>query len=208
MKKRYGILGGTFNPVHIAHLIMAECFCDDMKLDKCFFVPASLSPFKEEEDSAREIMPEDRFEMTRLAAKGNPRFETDRFEIDNQGVSYTYKTVDYFCQRYADAALFMLIGTDQARFFREWKNWMNILKKVQICVAYRLGESEVNKKEIDGILTVENKKPEWISAPALDISSTDIRNRIKTVKSVRYLVPDAVLDYIMKKKLYTTSASW
>ena len=202
MPQRIGIYGGTFNPVHNAHLIMAEHFCEEMSLDKCFFVPANISPFKTNNSSALSISSENRLEMLQIAIEENPKFVVDTFEIEKPDVSYTYLTVDYFREKYQNDGLFLLLGSDQALFFNKWKNWEQILSKVQICIAARNKLSKLKIKEINKLLTYKQKKPFFLNSPLIDISSTDIRNKIKTKKSIKYLVPDKLIDFIEKKRLY------
>lgn len=202
-KSRIGLFGGTFNPVHIAHLVIAERFCEELFLEKCYFVPANISPFKVNNDSANEVSPESRLEMLWLAIEGKKHFETDVFEIDNPDISYTFKTVDYFCEKYPYKDIFLLIGSDQAIFFKEWKNWEHILSKINICVALRSALTKEEREEINEILSYKGKKPYWLKSPIIEISSTEIRHRINSGKSIDYILPSKVKEFIFKNKLYS-----
>jgi nicotinate-nucleotide adenylyltransferase len=201
--KKIGIIGGTFNPIHIAHLVMADRFSEQMRLDKCYFVPAALSPFKTEQNPADFASPEHRLKMVKLAIEGNGAFKTDDVELKKGGISYSIDTISYFKNRFPDAEIFLLIGTDQAIDFKKWKAWVEILKTVQLCIVHR---PEILKDktdtEITEELTMAFKKPVWIHAPLLEISATEIRAKILKNESIRYIVPHEVKEYIFKNNLY------
>lgn len=205
MNKRIGIIGGTFNPIHIAHLIIAEIFYYQVKIDECFFVPTNISPFKLE-NSDELVSAEHRIEMLRLSLSDNKKFGIDYFEINRNQISYTIKTIEYFSQKFRSDNLFLLIGDDQAQDFQKWKEWEKILESVQICIARReivLSESE--KRNIDNKLTLNQKTPIWLDNPLLDISSKSIRERIRNNKPYRYLVTKEVELYIRNNALYKKS---
>lgn len=201
--KKIGIIGGTFNPIHIAHLVMADRFSEQMTLDECYFVPAALSPFKTEQNPADFASPEHRLKMVELAIAENPVFKMDNVELKKGGVSYSIDTISYFKNSFPDSDLFLLIGTDQAIDFKKWKAWEEILKTVQLCIVHR---PEILKDrtdtEITEELTVDFKKPVWIQAPLLEISATEIRAKIFKNESIRYIVPREVAEYIFKNNLY------
>ncbi len=203
VKKRIGIIGGTFNPPHIAHLIIADRFAEQMRLDECYFVPAALSPFKIDDDRSLYASPEERLQMVRLAIAHNPAFKTDHVELVKGGVSYSIDTISYCKNKFGDADLFLLIGTDQAVDFTKWKSWEEILKTVQLCIVRRpevlKGKTEM---EITEELTSGFKKPQWIDAPLMEISATEIRERVLHKKSIRFVVPGEVEEYILKNNLY------
>lgn len=198
---RIGIIGGSFNPIHIAHLIIADRFCDQMELDECFFVPAMQSPFKVR--GATLASPEDRLAMVRLATVQHPKFHVSDVEIRRGGVSYTIDTIRAFTQERSGSEIFLLIGSDQAVEFVRWREWENICKEAQLCIVRRpfLLTPEMEERMTE-TLTVDGRKPVWIGAPLLEISSTDIRNRVVAGKSINYLTVKAVRDYIDEKGLY------
>ncbi len=203
MKKRIGIIGGTFNPPHIAHLIIADRFAEQMRLDECYFIPAALSPFKIDDDRSLYASAEERLQMARLAIRQNPVFNVEDVELVKGGVSYSIDTISYFKNKFPEADLFLLIGTDQAVDFKKWKSWEEILKTVQLCVVRRpkalKGNTEV---EITEELKSGFKKPQWIDAPLMEISATEIRERVLHKKSIRFVVPRNVEEYIFKNNLY------
>ncbi len=202
-QQKIGIVGGSFNPVHIAHLIIADRFTEQLALDRTFFVPAYRSPFKLEEDPHEIATAQQRVEMLRLAIADHPKFAVEEYEIRRGGVSYTIDTVQYFREQFPRAALFLLIGSDQAAAFTRWHRWEEILQQVQICIARRpFAVPPDIERALTYTLTYEGKAPVWIDAPLLAISATMIRQRVQQGKSIRYLVPAAVERYIRSQKLY------
>ncbi len=203
MVQRVGIIGGSFNPVHIAHLIIADRFTEQMELEQTFFVPAYRSPFKLEEDPHEIATAQQRVEMLRLAIEGHPKFAIEEYEVRRGGVSYTVDTVQYFRQKFPDAQLFLLIGSDQAAAFTKWYQWEEILQQVQLCIARRpFAVPPDIERALTYTLTYQGKVPVWIDAPLLAISATMIRQRVQQGKSIRYLVPAAVERYINEHRLY------
>ncbi len=201
-----GIIGGTFNPIHTAHLAIAEQFYEQLGLNKCYFVPTYISPFKSESNSKSEVSPLHRAEMARLALGGNPHFQIDSFEIDRKEISYSYLTVNHFKKKFPDSKLYFLIGQDQANHFHKWRNWTEIVSVSQLTIAKRVDESQFatkNREDLSSRLTAGDNKPIWINNPNMEISSSDIRQRFNSGKSTNYLLPDSVYDYIRKNNIYT-----
>ncbi len=198
---RIGIIGGSFNPIHIAHLIIADRFADQMELDECVFVPAAQSPFKVR--SAELAPAEDRLAMVRLATIQHPKFRVSDAEIRRGGVSYTIDTLREFASANPGATLFLLIGSDQAVEFVRWREWEAICREAQLCIVRRpfLLTPEMEERMTE-TLTVDGRKPVWIGAPLLEISSTDIRHRVAAGKSINYLTVKAVRDHIAEQELY------
>lgn len=202
---KIGIIGGTFNPIHIAHLAIAEQFYDQIGLDMCYFVPTFQSPFKIDSNEENDINANHRLKMVELALGNNPHFKIDKYEVENQGVSYSYLTINHFKAKFPDSELFFLIGQDQANHFHKWKNWEEICKNSQLTIAKRIDENSFPTKEREQIiekLTVDGKEPIWINNTNMEVSSSDIRNRFKLKKSTNYLLPDKVYDYIKENSLY------
>lgn len=195
---KVGIFGGSFNPVQVAHLVIADRFVEELDLDICYFVPANLSPFKT--NTVSELFPaEQRIKMLQKAIKGNKRFAINTYEIDSGGISHTIDTIKHFRSLFPDDSLFMLIGSDHAANFQEWGEWESIIELVQLCIARRpYTVSDQDKDFITKNLTYDTKAPIWIEAPMLDISASEIRNRIKTGKSIKYIVPRKVEKYLIK----------
>lgn len=203
MKQRIGIIGGSYNPVHLAHLIIADRFAEQMKLDRIFLVPTYRSPFKLEKDGTEVASAEHRTAMLRLAVEYYPQFEIDTVEIHREGVSYTIDTVRYFKEQYPDAELFLLIGSDQAAAFTKWKDWQEIIHQVRLCVARR---PHTIPPEVERILSFtlsdDEGEPQWIDAPLMAFSSTDIRFRVSNGHSIKFVVPWKVEQYIYEHGLY------
>ncbi len=199
---KIGLFGGTFDPPHLAHLIIAQIFVDKFDLDKCFFVLANVSPFKNKKDVYKTSNIH-RLNMLKLSLKHNNKFIPELFEINRSGVSYTIDTINHFRIQYPRSELFLLIGTDQALKFRKWKNWGMILDIVNVCVADRF--KHPTKRQLETIsknLSHNGRQPLWLGNPIIDISSSIIRERIKKRESIKYFVTNDVEVYIKKNNLY------
>ncbi len=198
---KIGIYGGSFDPIHNAHLKMAEAFTESCSLDKCIFIPTATSPFKigERHTNARK-----RYDMIALAIEDRKNFEISDFEINNpDDISYTYKTILHLKQEYKNDELFLLIGGDNAVKFEKWKNWQDILMLVQLCIVNRPGTmTEKEKEEIKKALSNKSKEPHWVSAPLMEISSSIIRANVSKGFSINSLVPKKVENYIKQNRLY------
>ncbi len=186
---KIGILGGTFNPVHIGHLILAEEAREKLGLDKMIFVPAYLPPHKDNSDIAPA---NDRLSMVKIAIKANKFFQASDVEIKRDGRSYTIDTIREFKKVYPHDELYFIIGSDLLKYLDDWKDLQEIIRIVKFVAATRPGYPL-------------EKIPSHISTipiRAVDISGFEIRNAIKENKSFRYLVADGVFKYINKKRLY------
>lgn len=202
MKERIGIFGGSFNPVHIGHCIMAEQFVHEVQLTRCTFVPTNISPFKQ--NNVPDIDPIHRIKMLRIVTRGSNHFSVDDVELKRKGVSYTIDTIQYFRTKHPKADIFLLIGEDQAQEFTRWKEWQTILEQVQICIAART--NSVNTTALNDIktqLTLGTKEPVILQSPRIEISSSSIRSKIVNNVPVKYMVPEKVHRYIRKHSLYT-----
>ena len=191
---RIGILGGTFNPIHIGHLILAEEAHFKLKLDKLVFVPAFVPPHK---SSSEVINAKDRLEMVRLAIEDNPAFDLSTFEIDSKKKSYSIDTLKEFRVVYGEEVqLCFITGSDSLKDLFSWKNINDIFKISKFIVANRPGYpiKEV-PKEVDTVVITP-----------IEVSSLDIRKRLAEGRSIRYLVPEKVRKYILDRKLYLTKS--
>ncbi|MBI4355358.1 MAG: nicotinate-nucleotide adenylyltransferase [Candidatus Omnitrophica bacterium] len=187
---RLGILGGTFNPIHTGHLILAEEARAAFALDRCLFIPNALPPHKEEPSLASA---EHRLAMVRLAIDGHPVFEASELEIARGGRSYTVDTLEALRHRYGPTVeLFFLVGSDACGGLAHWKSMDRVMQLCHVVVAHRPGY-RVNVS-LAGVRLLE--------IPALDVSSTAIRQRLQAGRSIRYLVPEAVYHYLLTRQLY------
>lgn len=184
-----GLLGGTFNPVHLGHLILAEEIREKLSLDRIIFVPAYLPPHK---DIAEVAAAAERYKMIQLAIKGNKFFSVSDVEIKRDGRSYTIDTVKEFNKKYPNDDIYFITGSDLLKYLNEWKDLNEIIKIVRFVVATRPGYP---LEQIPSYIHT-------VAIRAVDISAFEIRFCIKENKSFRYLVPDSVFDYINKKRLY------
>ncbi|MBC7341715.1 MAG: nicotinate-nucleotide adenylyltransferase [Clostridia bacterium] len=197
----YGLMGGTFDPIHYGHLVTAEEARVEFGLKKVVFIPSGRPPHKEE----RPITPaQHRYIMTSLAVATNPFFEVSRVEVDRPGYSYTYETVKHFRELIgAEAEIFFITGADALLEILTWRNIDDLMSSCQFIGATRPG---YGIQELNGFQA--GLKPEYrsrihlLEVPALAISSTDIRRRVKSGRSIKYLVPEAVERYIISNRLY------
>lgn len=186
---KIGILGGTFNPIHIGHLILAEEVREKLKLDRVIFIPTYLPPHK---DSVNIAPASSRIAMVKLAIKGNKYFLVSDIEIKRDGKSYTIETIKEFKKIYPQDELYFIIGSDLLNYLDDWKDLSEITQVVKFIVATRPGYPL-------------EKIPSYISTVAIravDVSGYQIRKTIKENKSFRYLVPDRVFRYISRNRLY------
>ncbi|MFA4854539.1 MAG: nicotinate-nucleotide adenylyltransferase [Candidatus Omnitrophota bacterium] len=186
---RIGILGGTFNPVHIGHLILAEEAREKLGLDKIIFVPTALPPHKEDLNIAPAA---DRLKMIRLAIQGNRYFAVSDIEIKREGRSYTIDTLSELKLKYSRDELYFIIGSDLLKYLNEWKDLAQIIKMVKFLVATRPGYP---LEQIPNYIHT-------LAIRAVDVSGFEVRQCVRENKSFRYLVPDKVFGYINKRGLY------
>lgn len=197
--KKYGIFGGSFNPIHYGHLMICEYIKEEMGLDKVIFIPTGNPPHKDLELSAK-----DRYEMVRLAISPNPDFEISDIETTRVKKSYTVDTIRELKKIYKEEKLYFLIGLDSLFQLKTWMKIGDLSQEIEFVVALRPGyldREEVNK-EIDFLRENFGTKINLIKTPLYEISSTDLRDRIREGKSLRYLIPKKVLDYIEESGFY------
>lgn len=198
--KRLGVLGGSFDPVHLAHLLMAEAVREALALDLVLFVPAGVQPLKQ----GQPVTPaEDRLAMLELAVADNPCFAISRVDVDRQGPSYTADTVRQLREQWGGVTLQMwfIIGSDSLASFPRWRDPLAILAETRLAVVRRPGidvDMPVLEQTVPGLGT----SVDWVDAPLVAISSTDIRQRVKEGRSIRYRVPESVREYIESRNLY------
>jgi nicotinate-nucleotide adenylyltransferase len=200
--KRVGIMGGTFDPIHLGHLVTAEAARSEFNLERVIFVPSGQPPHKKKKNiSAKEF----RYLMTFLATATNPYFEVSRTEIDRHGESYTIDTVKYMKDKmFSGGELFFITGADAILEIVTWKNVNELLEVVTFIAATRPGY-DLNELKTRLSKELDNRFLEKIIAlevPAMAISSTDIRLRMKKNRSIKYLLPESVENFIHKNNLY------
>ncbi len=186
---RLGVFGGSFDPVHVGHLIVAEAAADILQLEKILFVPARVQPFKIGQHSASA---EDRVAMLQLAIAENPRFSLDRREIERAGPSYTVDTLRELHSETPQDELFLLVGADAAWDLPRWHDAELLTRYANLIALSRPG------LEIPDFEMIS----EAVDVPAINLSATHIRQSISKGVSLRYLLPSAVLEYIESNGLY------
>ena len=203
---KIGIYGGTFNPPHIGHIRAACCAVSVLGLQKLLLIPDRIAPHKVMPESS--AAPEQRLQMVRLCADGDPYLEVTDMELKREGPSYTYQTVQALKEQYPDDSLFLLIGTDMFLTFQQWKNAEYLWKNVTLGVFYRGQKDEVNaiarhKEEMEAL----GAKVVLIENPVVDISSTQLR-RLLAFDCAGPFLPKGVYDYIRSNKLYGTGENY
>lgn len=192
---KFGLFGGTFNPIHHGHLINAQFVREKFDLDKLFFIPSLKPVHKELSDDVQAMH---RFDMITLAiGKESPFFEVSKCEIERRSPSYTILTIGEFEVKFPGIKLYLIIGGDSYNEIETWKDYHEIQKRISIIVLKRPGTELAQKNKGDfeaGLEIIEN--------PMIDISSSCIRKRIAEGKSIKYLVPETVEKYIKEKELY------
>lgn len=189
-----GVMGGTFDPIHHGHLVAASEVMTVFGLDKVVFVPASVQPFK----AGRRVTPaEDRYLMTVVATASNPRFEVSRVDIDRGGITYTIDTLSDLREQMPDADFFFITGADALARIAQWKDAAKLFEMAHFIGVTRPGHSLA----VEGI---PRSAVSLLEVPAMAISSTDCRERVRRGAPVWYLVPDGVVQYINKHNLYVS----
>lgn len=201
-KMRIGIFGGSFDPIHLGHLILAEQCRQQASLDQVLFIPAAQGPHKENAPLATDRQ---RVEMIDLAIGGHPAFLRSSIEIDRGGISYTVDTLEQLKQQHPDDELLLLIGGDSLNNFHTWKDPQKILALATPLVMARPGEGDVDFELLADYVDADRLavvKSMAITAPLIDISSTSIRAAASDEASFRYLTPRSVERYIQTQKVY------
>ena len=194
---KLGIYGGTFNPLHTGHLLIAQEFYEQCELDRVIFIPSARPPHKRLSDV---LAPEHRYQMALAATMNDQRFEVSDMEIQRPGLSYTIETLEAFRQTYGqESALYFAIGADSLVDIASWRRPDQVFELATIVVVPRPGFDIRRAPEPwrDRVIVLRTRE--------LDISSTDIRKRVAQGRSVRYLVPDPVERYINDHGLYQSA---
>lgn len=196
---RLAMLGGSFNPIHIGHLLLADEVCHRLGYDKVLFVPVNIPPHKELAEGASS---QQRLEMIQLAIEGNPRFAVETCELERGGISYTYDTIQYLGKKYGsqlEGKLGLIMGDDLVEGFEEWGHYQELPELADIVLARRICWDGTQRKDFpyphieleNGILPVSSSQIRAAGAASDGNGS-----------SWRYLVPESVYRYIIERKLY------
>ncbi|MCA9190443.1 MAG: nicotinate-nucleotide adenylyltransferase [Planctomycetales bacterium] len=202
--KRIGILGGSFDPIHLGHLLIAEIARDTLHLDQVRFMLAAISPLKQDRPPTSD---QGRLEMLQLAVAGNPAFQVDDRELRRGGVSYTVDSLRELHVEIPDAELFFLMGADSLVEFHRWKEPEAICQLSKVIVLLRGGQPKPDIVLLERYLGHAATEPDelFLTLPQLEISSSDIRQRVESGRSIRYQVPACVEAYIQAHSLYSKS---
>lgn len=187
-RKRVGILGGGFNPIHMGHLIMADQVCHQLALDNFFLMPSYESPHVDKKET---IDSNERVQMLKLAVEDNPNLGIELAEINRKGKSYTYDTMKKLVEANPDTDYYFIVGGDMIEYLPKWYKIDELMKMIQFVGVER---KESSKETSYPII--------WVDLPLIEISSSDIRKKIASNCSAKYFLPENVLNYIHKKGLY------
>jgi len=214
-QKRAGLFGGTFDPIHFGHLRAAEEIKQILELDKVYFIPSAIPPHKVDSKITHSSK---RLKMLKLAIEGNAYFDISEFELKSDTPSYTVKTLEYFNNIEPDQELYFIVGNEQFNYIESWKDYKRLFELTNFAVITRPGFSKPNSTKvplalkddfrydnsIENVISYTNKTKDivFIEIKGIEISSTDIRNFVKSKKSIKYLVPDKVQNFILSEKLY------
>ena len=188
---RIGLLGGSFDPPHNGHLLAAGDAHDALGLERLVFIPAAVQPLKAGQASATA---DQRLSMTRLLVSDDDRFSVDSIEIDRGGLSYTVETLTELSTQWAGAELFWFIGADVLDSFARWREPDRIVQLATVVILQRAGDAP-DLEQMPG-------SPRLLETRRIDISSTEIRQRVRAGKSIRGFVPEAVASFIAAERLY------
>ncbi len=188
-RRRIGILGGTFNPPHLGHLLMAEQVGNQLELDEVWFMPTAKPPHA---PGKKTIAAQHRLAMLQLAIQDNPLFKLQAYEVNRGGKNYTVDTMRHFQQKYPESDFYFIIGMDSANDLGTWRNIEELVNLTQLVGVTRPGQPPYQ-----GPYPIL-----WVDSPMVDLSSTEIRLRVYLEQSIKYQVPKAVEAYIYEHHLY------
>ncbi len=200
-KKKIGIMGGTFDPIHYGHLILAQAACEQFSLDKVWIMPDRQPPHKAGRTISRQ---EHRIAMARLAAEDDPRLELSLFEMERTGNTYTCDTLRLLRERYPHTDFYFIMGGDSVVNFHTWYHPEQIASLCTILAAGRPGacEGEALLRAVEHLRQAYGGKAYCLTVPSMDISSQMLRQLVEEGRSIRYYVPDPVRNYIARSGLY------
>ncbi len=200
---KIGIMGGTFNPIHIGHLMLAQGAAEEFELDEVWFVPTGYSYMKDKQEGISWPVASERLEMTRLAIRTNPVFECLDIEVKRAGNTYTYETLEELAKQYPRHEFFFIFGADCLFGIDKWKEPGRIFAVSSIIAAVRDNyETEAMQEQIAYLQAKYDARIYFLPFRQLEISSTEIRDRVNKGQSIRYMVPEEVCSYIEEKGFY------
>ncbi len=200
--KKVGIMGGTFNPIHMGHLMLAESAREEFALDEIWFIPTGYSYMKE--SGLKDPLSTDRLKMTQIAVEDNPYFKCLDIEVLRKGATYTFETLEELKGLYPDTKLYFIFGADCLYEIEEWKEPKRIFAACEIIAAVREKfDSSQMQDKISNLRAKYDARIHFLPFCEIAISSTNIRERVCLGKSIRYMVPDAVMCYIEEKGFYS-----
>jgi nicotinate-nucleotide adenylyltransferase len=199
---RLGVFGGTFDPIHYGHLLLAECCREQCRLDRVLLLPAAVPPHKQ----GRTLSPADcRVAMLEAAIVGNGALAVSRHEVDRGGVNYTVDTLGHFRQLDPQAELFFLLGADMLADLPHWRDAARVCQLATLVVVGRPDSSPLELRHLEGLATperIEVIRRHLVNMPRIGLSSSEIRRRVAADLSIRYWVPPPVEEYILQHGLY------
>ena len=207
MAKQLAIFGGSFNPIHFGHLIVAECCLEQARLDRVLFMPAATPPHKQDITLAA---PEDRIEMLQLAVGSHAQFEVDPQECHRGGISYTVNTVENLIHQFPSEHFSLILGPDALLSLPSWKDPQRILALIKILAVERHGIDDIEKitqqPQLKELLSEKQSyqiKTDRIRVPAIGIRANQLREAVATGKSIRFRTPRNVELFIARKRLFS-----
>lgn len=199
MAKRLGIFGGSFNPIHIGHLVIAEAAWQEFHLEKVIFIPTADTPNKAMHHIDKHL----RYKMVELAIEDNPHFSISPIEMERDGPSYTVDTIRQLKQEEpAGTEFYFIAGTDAVADLPTWKYNRELMETCDFICASRPGDEDKIKQSVRYFGSLGLQKIHFLRTPELEISSTILRGLIRSDRSVRYLMPDKVISFIQNNQLY------
>lgn len=200
---RIGVFGGSFDPVHFGHLILAEQCREQARLDEVWFIPAARPPHKYKHPPSAFAH---RSHMLHLALNGHSGYRVDHLEAERSGPSYTADTLDELHRRHPDQEWYLLMGSDSLPDLPQWHEPQRIVARAGIVVMERPGWPVVTSEELEELLRLTpgtDLRLHKVDVPLIDLASRDIRRRTRHGRSIRFMVPDLVEGYIREQQLYT-----
>lgn len=203
MGQQIGLFGGTFDPVHFGHLLLAESAREQLQLDQVVWIPAAVSPFKRGRQAASS---EQRLKMLDLAVNDHPHFRVSTIEIDRGGISYTIDTLRILAEQSPSSRWFLLMGADSLQGFPQWREPGEILQLATLAVVRRPGSPEIDWDVLADVAppaAIKACAAAVVDMPLIDLSSTEIRQRVAEGRSIRYRTPRSVERFIAEHRLYS-----